>query len=168
MNQKAIFHQDGGLVLRHGTTLVVEGNLDIGENVFFNCYAYISVKDNVKIGQSVRFGERVSIHDSDHVFEPIPLAETDRGRDLTSPIVIGDHVWVGANSVILRGAQIGVGSVIAAGSIVRGKIPAGVLAAGAPARVIRSLRKASDAPRAGAVYSESLNLENRDNSEHPT
>ena len=41
----------------------------------------------------------------------------------TAPIIIGNNVWVGANTVILRGAEIGDNSVIGAGCIVKGKIP---------------------------------------------
>lgn len=91
----------------------------------------------------MRFGERVSIHDSDHEFEPVPISAEMRDASSSSPISIGDRVWIGANSVILRGASIGADSVIAAGSVVRGSIPPGVLAAGVPAKVIRPLLRDS-------------------------
>ncbi|ABC29520.1 Acetyltransferase (isoleucine patch superfamily) [Hahella chejuensis KCTC 2396] len=52
------------------------------------------------------------------------------------PIVIGNHVWVGANTIILPGVTIGNGSVIGAGSVVRNDIPAGCIAAGNPAQVL--------------------------------
>jgi acetyltransferase-like isoleucine patch superfamily enzyme len=116
----------------------IEGELRIGDHVYFNEGAHVSVFERVSIGHWVRFGERVSIHDENHVFEGGP--ENERHDMLTTrPIEIGDHVWVGANVVITAGAVIGDGSVIAAGSVVTGLVPARVLAGGVPARVIRRL-----------------------------
>ena len=130
-----------GLIFRRGLTLVLDGPMTCGSNVFFNCYAYVSVKQALVIGDGVRFGERVSIHDADHRFEPLPLDVSEVEAYDCSAISIGNRVWVGANSIILRGASIGDDAVIAAGSVVRGKIPSGVLVAGAPARVIRPLAR---------------------------
>ena len=55
------------------------------------------------------------------------------------PVIIGDHVWIGMNSLIMKGVTIGAGSVIAAGSVVTGHIPPLSVAAGIPAKVIASL-----------------------------
>ena len=65
---------------------------------------------------------------------PIP---TPSERDAVS---IGDDVFIGARSIVLKGSSIGNGSVIAAGSVVTGDIPAGVVAGGVPAKVLRPLR----------------------------
>ena len=56
-----------------------------------------------------------------------------------SPVIIGDDVWVGCNCTILKGVKIGNGSIIGAGSVVTKDVPAGVMAAGNPARVIKNL-----------------------------
>ncbi len=56
-----------------------------------------------------------------------------------SPVIIGGNVWIGANSMILPGAVIGDHTVVAAGSIVTGEIPAKSLAIGSPARVVKKL-----------------------------
>ena len=56
-----------------------------------------------------------------------------------SPVVIEDEVLVGANAVVLEGCRVGRGSVVAAGAVVTGDIPAGVVAAGQPARVIKQI-----------------------------
>ena len=60
-------------------------------------------------------------------------------------ILVEDDCWVGANVVFLDGAHVGRGSVVAAGAVVRGKIPAYSVVAGVPARVLRS-RLPNEAP----------------------
>ena len=113
------------------------GRVRWGSDVYFNVGCYVSALEELSIGDRCRFGERVSIHDEDHLFEPRGV---DRGRYRTSPVIIGDDVWVGAGSIVLRGTRIGDGAVVAAGSVVRGEVPPHTLVAGAPARVIRPLR----------------------------
>lgn len=56
-----------------------------------------------------------------------------------SPVTIGDNVWVGSGAIVCPGVSVGADSVIGAGSVVTRDIPAGVVAAGNPCRVIRSL-----------------------------
>jgi acetyltransferase-like isoleucine patch superfamily enzyme len=68
----------------------------------------------------------------------------------TAPVKIGAHVWIGFNSIILKGVTIGDRSVVAAGSVVTKDIPADVLVAGNPARVIRSLVAAEQSALASA------------------
>lgn len=114
-----------------------DGDVVWGDDVFVNVGAYMSVFESLHIGHRVRFGERVSVHDEDHVFEPVG---GDRGAYRTSPVVIEDDAWIGAGSIVLRGSRIGAGSVVAAGSVVKGDFPAGQLIAGVPARVVRPLR----------------------------
>jgi acetyltransferase-like isoleucine patch superfamily enzyme len=58
----------------------------------------------------------------------------------TAAVDIGDDVWLARGVIVLPGSHIGEGSVIAAGTVVRGTIPAWVVAAGSPARVIREIR----------------------------
>ena len=89
------------------------GTLEIGEGCFFNngCMAV------------AKFGPNVLIYDHDH---DISSAESihDSGYK-TSPVVIGDDVWIGANTVILRGTVIGRDCVVGAGSVLKGVYPAG-------------------------------------------
>ena len=56
----------------------------------------------------------------------------------TAPIIIGDDVWLGAKSVVLKGVSIGHGAVVGAGSVVTRSLPSGAIAVGAPARVVAS------------------------------
>ena len=62
-----------------------------------------------------------------------------QGIGTSAPVTIGKDVWIGANAVILGGVKIGDGSIIGAGSVVTKDIPAGVIAAGVPCRVIRAI-----------------------------
>jgi len=112
-------------------------SLELGDNVYIGRNAMVSCFDAIKIGSDVRLAERVSIHDENHAYEPIPVV--DRNAYTTKPILIGDRVWIGANCVILPGTVIGEDSVVGAGSVVRGVFPAASLIAGVPARKIRQI-----------------------------
>jgi acetyltransferase-like isoleucine patch superfamily enzyme len=128
-----------GFSVRRDLTLVVQGSLRVGQSMFCNRGVLLAAMHQITIGDWVRLGERVSVIDANHVIEPLADADA-RFRDYTvAPVTIGDRVLVGANCVVLPGATIGDDAVIAAGSVVRGEIPAGALAAGVPAVVKRSL-----------------------------
>ena len=57
---------------------------------------------------------------------------------MTAPIVIGDHVWIGMNVIVLKGVTIGEGSIVAAGSVVNKDVPPHCLVAGVPAKVVKT------------------------------
>jgi acetyltransferase-like isoleucine patch superfamily enzyme len=87
----------------------------------------------IKIGHSAKIGDMVYIYDTDfHEIEPHQPVKQ-------SAISIGNNVWICAHSMVLAGSSIGDHSIVAAGSIVTGDIPAKSLAAGTPARVIKRL-----------------------------
>ncbi|HMI83095.1 MAG TPA: hypothetical protein VK550_03320 [Polyangiaceae bacterium] len=110
-----------------------DGVLAIGNSVNINFGAAISAHEHIKIGDGVRMGPYAIVMDSDY------HAARDRGERPTSPIIIEDDVWLAGRVSVLRGSRIGRGSVITAGSVVSGEIPAGVIAGGVPARVIRRI-----------------------------
>ena len=88
----------------------------------------------VTIGDDVMFGPEVMITASGYRYDdgqPV----TDQAMD-EADVVIGNDVWIGTRAVLLPGAQIGDGAIIAAHAVVRGEIPAMAVAAGAPARVV--------------------------------
>jgi carbonic anhydrase/acetyltransferase-like protein (isoleucine patch superfamily) len=88
----------------------------------------------IEIGEGSMIGAGCLICDSD--MHEVPLGSA---RPIaTSPIKIGRGVFIGARSIILKGVTIGDGAVIGAGSVVIKDVPAGMLAAGNPAKVIRS------------------------------
>lgn len=90
----------------------------------------------VQIGNDVNIAQNVTISGLNHNFQDINKTISSQGVS-TSQIVIEDDVWVGANSVILSGVQIGKHSIIAAGSIVTRSIPSFCIVAGNPAKIIK-------------------------------
>ena len=110
------------------------GQLKIGDGVFINYGSSISAHTLVRIGDSCLIGQYAIVMDCDY-HDP----DGAGGHGHPRPIVIGDHVWMGARVTVLKGVTIGSGSVIGAGSVVTRDIPAGVLAAGVPAAVVRPL-----------------------------
>jgi len=119
-----------------GCTVVVMKNafLEIGSG-YINRNATIVCSKSITIGDNVAIAQNVIIRDSDiHTI----IDEEERERPNMLPIKIGSHVWIGTNSIILKGVEIGDNSVIAAGSVVTKNIPANCLAGGNPAKIIKT------------------------------
>lgn len=102
-----------------------EAKVIIGHNVSVNHNCMIVSHENIIIGNDVQFSPNVMVYDHDHDFRTIGGVKEMKYNQ--SPIVIGNNVWIGANSVILRGTTIGDNSVIAAGSVIKGDYPASSL-----------------------------------------
>ena len=111
-------------------------NLIIGDNVFFNFNCVVLDVAKVTIGNRTLFGPNVQIYTATH---PVDFRERASGIEFAKSIHIGDDVWIGGSVVMCPGVTIGDRSVIGAGSVVTKNIPEGVIAAGNPCRVIRSL-----------------------------
>ena len=108
----------------------------IGENFYANFNLVVVDDIEVHIGNNVMVAPNVTLSVTGHPVDP----EYRRGgTQFSLPIVIGDDVWIGANSVILPGVTIGDNSVIGAGSVVTQDIPANSVAYGVPCRVIREI-----------------------------
>ena len=126
-------------------------NTTIGKNFLSNYNLVIQDEGEVHIGDNVMIGPNVTITTNLH-----PLVAEERmvcrvpnyfpsghkgNYVYAKPITIGDNVWICANVTICPGVSIGNGSVIGAGSVVTRDIPSGVLACGAPCRVIHPITK---------------------------
>ena len=97
----------------------------------------IVCEERVTLGNRVFIGANTIITDTDfHPLDPI-TRNSDPLNGKTAPIVIEDDVFIGMQTLILKGVTLGAGSVIGAGSVVTGDIPAGMIAAGNPAKIIR-------------------------------
>lgn len=96
-----------------------EGELVLGEYVFINDNCNINCVGRMSIGAYTKIAPNVCINDHDHNYK-----SEEGGHLLVSKVEIGEHVWIGSNTVILRGTVIGDHAIIAAGSIVKGTVPA--------------------------------------------
>jgi acetyltransferase-like isoleucine patch superfamily enzyme len=111
-------------------------SLEIGPRTLVNYGGSIAAHERVSIGARCLIGTHVIIIDNDfHRLEPEHRLEPPPSR----PVVIEDDVWLGARVIVLPGVRIGAGSCIGAGSVVNADIPPRSLAAGVPARVIKTL-----------------------------
>ena len=108
----------------------------IGDNFFANYGMIVLDVGKVTIGRDVMFGPRVSLFAAGH---PTDVEVRRELLEYGYSITIGDDVWIGGNTVVNPGVTIGSGTVIGSGSVVTKDIPAGVVAAGNPCRVIRVL-----------------------------
>ena len=115
-------------------------DLRVGRKVSINQCCTIYDMSGVDIGDEVMIGPNVNIITTGHALKP----SERRAYIEAKPIVIEKGVWIAAGVTIIGGVTIGENSVIAAGSVVTKDVPANVLAAGVPARVIRSLEEGSE------------------------
>jgi acetyltransferase-like isoleucine patch superfamily enzyme/glycosyltransferase involved in cell wall biosynthesis len=132
-----------GVLARPDLTIAARGTVRIGDGVFLGRGVNIACYAEVSIGAHTRLAERVSIHDANHVMEPLSDLAGRAGEMVLDPVHIGQRVWLAANVVVLPGVTIGDDTVVAASSVVSESLPAGVLAVGVPARA-RPLSPGSD------------------------
>ncbi|OON65688.1 acyltransferase [Hymenobacter sp. CRA2] len=127
-----------------------EAKLTIGDDVGISGGG-ICVQTEVRIGNGVMLGANAFITDTD--FHPL-LSENRRysyDHVGTRPVVIEDNVFIGMNSIILKGVRIGRNAVIGAGSVVSRDVPANEIWAGNPARFVKALPMGQAAPRPAPV-----------------
>ncbi len=132
MKKGARMEVKGQLIVCTRVTLEVQekGKLTIGSG-FFNCDSVINVADSITLGDEVLLARGVRIYDSDH---HKVLDEKGNVANPPRPVIIGDHVWLAQNCIILKGCKIGSGAVLSAGSVASGRLKAGYMAQGNPAR----------------------------------
>ncbi|MEK6153577.1 sugar O-acetyltransferase [Flavobacteriaceae bacterium 3-367] len=119
-------------------------HISIGENTFINTNCIFLDDNKISIGKNGLIAPFVQIYTAGH-----PLKASERTLDpkkntgsyitYTKPVSIGDHVWIGGNTIIMPGVTIGDNVTIGAGSVVTKDIPDNVLAYGNPCKVIKSL-----------------------------
>lgn len=140
------------------TYTVLEGRVDIGDNVIIRSRTHNQVDIHVAHGAHLAVGHRVFINqgvriscsqyiligDGCLIADESVILDNDYhsadGHDVKqAPIVLERNVWLATRVIVLRGVTIGEGSIIGAGSVVTRSIPAHSFAAGVPAKVLRSL-----------------------------
>ncbi|MDU2664671.1 MAG: sugar O-acetyltransferase [Clostridium perfringens] len=113
-------------------------NVHFGNGVYANFNLTMVDDCDIFVGNNVLFGPNVTVSAGTH---PIHPELRSKQAQYNIPIHIGNNVWIGANSVILPGVNIGDNSVIGAGSVVTGDIPSNVVAVGNPCRVLREINE---------------------------
>ena len=111
--------------------------LEIGDSSFVGRSAFIHAGGGVRIGRDVLIGPGVKVWSVDHCFSERMVPIRQQGHEFAQ-VVIGDDVWIGVDSVILKGVTVGHGAVVGAGSVVTKDVEAFGIVGGVPARVIGS------------------------------
>lgn len=111
-------------------------NIEIGNNFFMNMNCVILDGAKVTFGDNVFVAPGCGFYTAGH---PLDWEQRNAGLEYAYPITVGNNVWIGAQVCVLPGVTIGDNTVIGAGSVVTKNIPANVLAAGNPCRVIREI-----------------------------
>jgi acetyltransferase-like isoleucine patch superfamily enzyme len=153
MGKNSIIQIGDGVICR-GVLCIEKGakeaRLQVGENVYIGDDCIISCMQSVEIGKLTMVAHGVQIFDNDSH----PIDAFQREQDYlkllgrlpearisveTAKIAIGERVWIGFNSAIMKGVSIGEGAIVAAMSVVTKDVPSWTLVAGNPARVIKEL-----------------------------
>ena len=114
-------------------------NTSLGDRFYANAGCIFLDSAPVTIGDRALFGPAVQLLAATH---PLEAELRAQGLEYAEPISIGDDVWLGGGAIVLPGVTIGDRAVVGAGSVVTRDVPADVVVAGNPARVIRSLEEA--------------------------
>lgn len=135
LKENANFSVFGHFKAYYGTEICVykNGYLSV-KTGYINAGTQIRCMEKITIGFQCAIGRNVMIMDFDaHKI----YYESGKENMVTAPVIIGDHVWIGAGATILKGVTIGDGAVIGAGSVVTQDVEPYTIVAGNPARVIK-------------------------------
>ncbi|EKD71404.1 MAG: hypothetical protein ACD_46C00193G0005 [uncultured bacterium] len=134
------FHKNSILKIRgiskvgYGSSICIYENAELimHNNTYLAGNLTIKCAKKINIGNNCAISWNVTLIDSDFH----PWSVNDVNREISETIIIEDHVWIGNNSIILKGVTIGEGSIVGAGSIVTKNVPKNCLVAGNPAKII--------------------------------
>lgn len=128
----------GRIIVNDDVMLYSKGELILGENFGINSYSRIVAHEKIEIGNNVTIGQMVSILDHDHKY----LIQGDTmGLDgyRTAPVRVGDNVWIGDKSTILKGVTVGKNVVIGANTLVNRDVPDNCVVGGIPFKILKRL-----------------------------
>lgn len=120
-------------------TLAPAAEIEIGAGCFLNRNTMIAAQGRVSIGDHTMLANGCFVGDAEHRYDDPELPVTWQGFTSKGPVRIGANCWLGVNCAVTSGVEIGERCVIGANSVVTRDIPAGTIAAGAPARVLREI-----------------------------
>jgi acetyltransferase-like isoleucine patch superfamily enzyme len=120
-------------------TIAEGGRVVIGDGCFLNIGTMIASQVEVTVGEHTMFANGCFVSDASHAYDRDDIPVTWQGFTSKGPTRIGSNCWFGANCVVTSGVTIGDRCVIGSNSVVTRDLPPGVIAAGAPAKVIREI-----------------------------
>jgi len=136
--------QDGKIICKErviiddNVMLFAKGELHIGKRFGINQYSRIVAHEKIEIGDHVTIGQMVSILDHDHKYEKKQEQLTLEGY-VTSPIKLGNNIWIGDKCTILKGVTIGDNVVIGAHTLVYKDVPSNVVIGGNPFKILKKI-----------------------------
>lgn len=125
-----------GTVLRPTLRCDYGFNISIGERAFINYDCIMLDCNRITIGDEVQLAPGVHIYTATH---PIDAKQRRSGLEYALPVAVRDGAWLGGGAIVCPGVTIGENSVVGAGSVVTRDLPANVVAAGSPCRILRTL-----------------------------
>lgn len=143
--KKGILYQKG-LTTGHGCRIDAsnkKNTLYIGKDARFGDYVHINAEEKIVIGDNILTASKVFISDTSHGYykgdcQTSPETNPSLRVDHTTPVFIGDNVWIGENVVILPGSKIGNGCVIGANTLINGKqFPDNTMIGGIPGKILK-------------------------------
>lgn len=111
-------------------------HISIGAGTFVNYDCVMLDVAPIRIGAACQLAPRVQLLTATHPIDPEPRR---LGWESAEPITVGSNVWLGGGAIVCPGVTIGDDTVVGAGAVVTRDLPAGVVAAGVPARVLREV-----------------------------
>lgn len=130
-------------VIKNYAGNIYDGRLEIGDDSILENDVHITAASSITIGKKVLIAPRVVIVDCDHGYQKLNLPIMDQSL-ITSSVSVGDESWIGAGAILLKGTRIGKHCVIGANSVVNGIIPDYSIAAGNPAKVLKTIKPDTD------------------------
>jgi maltose O-acetyltransferase len=125
-----------GVVVRPPFYCDYGNHISVGARTFVNYGCVLLDVAPIRMGAACQLATRVQLLTATHPIDPEPRR---LGWESAEPIEIGDNVWLGGGAVVCPGVSIGEDTVVGAGAVVTRDLPAGVVAAGVPARVVREI-----------------------------
>lgn len=129
-------------VIRPGVYVIGCSKIKIGSRVVLRPGTMLfgesyTLQTSIVIEDDVMLGSGVHIYISNHKFETRDIPLIDQGSTPDEPVVLRKGCWIGARAILLAGVEIGENAVVGAGSVVTKSIPAGAVAVGSPAKVVK-------------------------------
>ncbi|MFI2744583.1 acyltransferase [Zhouia sp. PK063] len=139
--------------ISHKTIIFHPNKMEIGSYIYIGPGARINALGGVEIHDGTIIGPNLSIYSANHMYKNAKFIPYDESFEFRR-VIIGENVWIGANVILVPGAEIGEGSIIGAGAVVAGKIPPLSIVVGNPCKIIsnRDEREYFELKKEGKIY----------------